>query len=212
LDRSRDQSVDDAAVDALERLMAAQRSAPTPWVPVADYTDEGRRAIEGRNPALILQHLVNDADEVLDFGCGPASHLVRLLREEITAHGRDVVVQGYDPQIAGSQRHIGYDLKYDLVICREVLEHLTLRELIQTVRTLCRLSDGLVYVTTRFAQAPAHLLTVDTSDSLDPTHITMLTPAFLRLLFVAEGFRRRPDLERAMDWQHKGRVLVYERA
>lgn len=192
--------------------MAYQEPAKGPWTPVADYSDEGRRAIEGKNPALILRHLVKEADEVLDFGCGPASHLVRLLREEITGRGLDVVVNGYDPQIPGSQRHIGYDLKYDLVICREVLEHLTLKELIATVRKLCSLSDGLVYVTTRFAQSPTHILTVDTSDHLDPTHITMLTPAFLRLLFVLEGFRRRADLENAMDWQSKGRVLVYERA
>ena len=53
---------------------------------------------------------------------------------------------------------------------------------------------------------------VDTSDKLDPTHITMMHQAFLRALFVLEGFRRRADLEAAMDWKKLGRVLVYERA
>jgi hypothetical protein len=40
----------------------------------------------------------------------------------------------------------------------------------------------------------------------------MLNQYFLRVLFVLEGFSCRPDLEARMDWQGKGRVLVYERA
>jgi len=46
---------------------------------------------------------------------------------------------------------------------------------------------------------------------VDPTHITLLNKDFLRLLFVLEGCRVRPDLEQKMDWGHKGRVLVYEK-
>lgn len=212
MDGSREQSVDDAALAALERLIATQKPASAPWAPVEDYSDEGRRAIEGRNPALVLEHLVRDGDWVLDYGCGPAAHLVRLLNEQIAAQGRPVTVLGYDPQLRRSERHVGRAASYDVVICREVLEHLTVREVAATVRRLCALSDRLVYVTTRFAKNPSHLLTVDTADDLDPTHITMGTQAFLRLLFVLEGFKRRPDLENAMDWQNKGRVLVYERA
>jgi hypothetical protein len=80
------------------------------------------------------------------------------------------------------------------------------------VAHLCALSTKFVYVTTRFAQNPAHFLSVDTVDQLDPTHITMMNQDFLRLLFVMEGFVRRPDLEGVLDWQKKGRVLIYERA
>ena len=188
--------------------MATQTPASEPWRPVTDYSDAGRRAIEGRNPALILEHLIQDGDDVLDYGCGPAAHLVRLLREQCSPE-RGVAIGGFDAQINYSVCALSDT--YDVVICREVLEHLTLKDLVVTVRTLCALSRRYVYVTTRFAQAPGHFLTVDTSDDLDPTHITMLTPAFLRLLFVLEGFRRRPDLERVMDWQDKRRVLVYER-
>lgn len=212
MDESREQSVDDAAVAAIECLVATQQPATAPWVPVTDYTDEGRRAIEGRNPELILTHLVDDGDTVLDYGCGPAAHLARLLDEAVLRSGRDIDVTGYDPQIPQTLPYVADGRSYDVVICREVLEHLTLKDLVWTVRRLCALSTRYVYVTTRFAKAPAHLLSVDTSDDLDPTHITMGTKAFLRLLFVLEGFRRRPDLERAMDWMKKGRVLVYERA
>lgn len=189
--------------------MAAQTPASEPWQPVTDYSEAGRRAIEGRNPALILEHLIQDGDDVLDYGCGPAAHLVRLLRERCSPE-RGVAIGGFDPQIKYSVCSLSDT--YDVIICREVLEHLTLKDLVCTVRTLCEMSRRYVYVTTRFAKEPSHLLSVDTSDDLDPTHITMVTPAFLRLLFVLEGFRRRPDLERAMDWKNLGRVLVYERA
>lgn len=193
--------------------MATQTPASEPWQPVTDYTDAGRRAIEGRNPALILEHLVRPGDRVLDYGCGPASHLVNLLEEQLlTVPWNAPVVWGYDPQLPETAHCVAHDNTYHVVICREVLEHLTLKELVATVRRICALSTRTVYVTTRFAKKPSHLLSVETSDDLDPTHITMGTKAFLRLLFVLEGFRRRPDLENAMDWMNKGRVLVYERA
>lgn len=192
--------------------MAAQTPASQPWRPVTDYSEEGRRAIEGRNPQLILEHLVRRGDRVLDYGCGPASHLVNLLEDAIAPTVGRPQIYGYDPQLPDTLEYVAHGCLYDVVICREVLEHLTLKDLVWTVRRLCALSTRYVYVTTRFAKAPAHLLSVDTSDDLDPTHITMLTPALLRLLFVLEGFRRRADLEHAMDWMHKGRVLVYERA
>ena len=101
---------------------------------------------------------------------------------------------------------------YDLVICREVLEHLSIGQIRRAVTNLAALSAGFVYVTTRFAKEPDSLLSVDTQDGLDPTHISMLNQTFLRALFVLEGFKRRADLEAAMDWKTLGRVLVYERA
>jgi hypothetical protein len=97
-------------------------------------------------------------------------------------------------------------------VCREVMEHCTIREIRRIVGELCALSTRLVYATTRFHLAPRHLLDVMTADDLDPTHISMLNQTFLRTLFVLEGFKRRADLEQRMDWQGKGRCLVYERA
>jgi hypothetical protein len=103
------------------------------------------------------------------------------------------------------------DRAYDVVICREVLEHLTVLQVRRAVTELCRASSGLVYVTTRFHPTPESLLDVTTDHETDPTHITLLAKDFLRVMFVLEGFRNRPDLEGRMDWAHKGRVLVYER-
>ena len=44
-----------------------------------------------------------------------------------------------------------------------------------------------------------------------PSHITLLNKDLLRLMFVLEGCRSRPDLEQQMDWGGKGRVLVLEK-
>jgi hypothetical protein len=108
-----------------------------------------------------------------------------------------------DPHVA--------ERSFDLVICREVLEHLTVLQVRRTVEQLCRASSRFVYVTTRFHPAPESLLDFTTDFETDPTHVTLLAKDFLRCLFVLEGFRRRDDLEERMDWAGKGRVLVYER-
>lgn len=192
------------ALTRLEALIATQRPAEVPWEPVTDYSFEARAAIEGAHPYLIAS--VFEPSFVIDVGCGPG-HLVQLLKHR-------------GLQVIGVDKATGYDIAAEtppfvgtasLVICREVLEHLTVKEITRAVRNLCALSSRYVYVTTRFAQAPVHFLSVETSDDLDPTHISMLNQDFLRLLFVLEGFRRRGDLEQELDWQQKGRVLVYER-
>ena len=210
---------DDFMVESLEALMAVQKPASQPWMPVTDYSLEGRRPIEEPHAKLIRD--VFNPHLVVDAGCGKHAILCGLLDE------LGVYNYGFDPLIDSERTKIGDRALYradltmlhdvvrswqqgDLVICREVLEHLTIRKLVIAVRNLVKLSSKYVYVTTRFAKSHAHLLDVQTSDDLDPTHITMLTQPFLRLLFVLEGCKRRSDLETKMDWMHKGRVLVYE--
>lgn len=198
-------------IAAFEALVLSQQPAVSAWRPVTDYSFEARKAIEGQQPQLILD--VFRPKRILDVGCG-FNYLARLVNErvgETIAYGADVsnpaADYGWDitePDVP----HIGGDL----VICREVLEHLTVRQIRKAVTNLCGLSSRFVYVTTRYAKRPTELLDVDTSDDLDPTHISMCNKDFLRMLFVLEGFRCRADLEARMDWQGKGRVLVYERA
>ena len=90
------------------------------------------------------------------------------------------------------------------MICREVIEHLTVLQVRQTVAQLCRASSRFVYATTRFHPDPTGLLDFTTQFDVDPTHITLLTKPFLRSLFVLEGFQRRADLEEPMDWGKQG--------
>jgi cyclopropane fatty-acyl-phospholipid synthase-like methyltransferase len=182
------------------------------------YELETRRAIEAKNPALIKE--VFDPRRVLDLGCGPG-FLMHFL------HELGVEVDGVD--FSPSSKALALDDvrdririgsvtappvepgAYDLVVCREVLEHLTVLQVRQTVAQICSASSRYAYVTTRFHLSPAGLLDVTTQFDVDPTHVTLMTKPFLRCLFVLEGFRARPDLEARMDWANKDRVLVYER-
>lgn len=99
----------------------------------------------------------------------------------------------------------------DLVICRDVLERLTILQIRETVRYLCRLSARYVYVDARFHPMPARLLDVDTTIESEMSSFTLLNQDFLRLLFVLEGFQRRTELERSLDRAARGGVLVSER-
>lgn len=204
---------DDHAVARLEAIIRAQQPAAEAWRPVTDYSFDARREAEGCHPNLVAN--VFKPALVLDAGCGPG-HFVRLLR------GRGLEARGFDVHPPPGEWFSVGDLteatrplgilwhSHDLVICREVLEHLTIRQIGRAVRNLVRLSSRFVYVTTRYAKHPDHLLSVETADDLDPTHITMLTKPFLRTLFVLEGCTSRPDLEQQLDWQGKGRCLVFE--
>ena len=207
---------DAEALAAFETLLDTQKPAG-PWEPVTDYTYDARADVEGQTPDLLLSTFTPKS--ILDAGCG-FGHLVRLLIERgADAYGFDIKSRRdwiESPRfrvanLAGDVDRIPFNGKFELVICREVLEHLTVKQIGKAVSNLCKLSKRFVYVTTRFADAPRHLLDVQTSDNLDPTHISLLNKDFLRTLFVLEGFKRREDLEIVMDWRNLGRVLVYER-
>jgi cytidyltransferase-like protein len=191
-----------------------------PWRADANaYTVATRRAIEGRNPELIKQVL--QPASLLDAGCGPGILMVLLSELGVVADGLDVsadVIGLAAPSVAdrisiGSLLEMPFgERSYDVVVCREVLEHLTVPEVARAVAELCRVAIRLVYVTTRFHPAPTSLFDVTDEFDVDPTHITCLNKSLLRALFVLNGFRRRPDLESRMDWLDKRRVLVYERS
>lgn len=184
-----------------------------------NYSLETRRAIEAKNPALIRDTFT--PTRALDLGCGPGA-LMHLLWE------LGVDVEGID--FAESSRRLATpdvrdriaigsvtdaSLKpanaFDLIICREVLEHLTVLEVRQAVSNMVRMTSKFIYVTTRYHPAPADLLDFNQQDDLDPTHITLLNKDLLRLMFLLEGCRTRPDLEAKMDWGGKGRVIVVEK-
>lgn len=182
------------------------------------YELQTRRRVEGQHPELIRD--VFRPRHVLDMGCGPASLMYLLHELGIEVHGvdfspRSVSLAPPEMQeritIGSVTDPIAKPRGYDLVICREVMEHLSVLQARRCVEQVCRASSRFVYVTTRFHPEPESLLSFTTELEVDPTHITLLNKEFLRCLFVLEGFRSRPDLEERMDWAGKGRVLVYER-
>lgn len=184
----------------------------------ASYTLEDRRKIEGENPRLIKSVLA--PTDLLDVGCGPGL-LVLMLRElGVDATGVDASLSALETAPLEVQEHVSsgdiLDLpfktaNYDVVVCREVLEHLTAIEVLQAIRELCRVSKRLIYLTTRFSYQSESLLALETEFDADPSHITCLNKSLVRTLFSLHGFRSRPDLETKMDWLKKERVLVYER-
>ena len=184
-----------------------------------NYSLETRRRIEAKNPALIKD--VFQPKRVIDLGCGPGALMHLLLEIGVDADGIDYNETSLElatPEVRdrisigdATDTTVKPDGAYDLVICREVLEHLTVLEVKKAVANMVRLTSKFIYVTTRFHPSPSNLLDFNTSDDLDPSHITLLNKDMLRLMFVLEGCRSRPDLEARMDWGHKGRVLVLEK-
>ncbi len=182
------------------------------------YDLDTRRRIEARNPQLIKE--VFEPERVLDVGCGPGFLMLFLLELGIEVDGIDYSTDSlalappevHDRITVGDVTDLLVpDGSYDLVVCREVMEHLSVLQVRQTIHAICRASSRYAYVTTRFHPEPDSLLSVTTEFEVDPSHITLLNKDLLRLLFVLEGFASRPDLEERMDWGGKGRVLVYER-
>ena len=218
-----------ALVDGFEAAVSAQRPADgehydqeyfaSDWREGDNrYELDTRRRIEDRNPRLIQE--VFEPERVLDMGCGPGFLMYFLHELGVEADGIDFGADSValapeevrDRIIVGdvTEPHVP-EQAYDLVICREVLEHLTVLQVRRTVAQICRASSRFAYVTTRFHPDPGTLLDFTTQFDVDPSHITLLSKDMLRLLFVLEGFKRRPDLEERLDWGGKDRVLVYER-
>lgn len=222
--------VDEAALARFEESMQAQ-SVPAAQAFSAEYFQEAwrsenneytlevRRRVEGRHPQVIRD--VFAPDKVVDLGCGPGILMYLLDEVGVRADGVDLSPSSRDiaPREVRDRIKLGSivdvplpDRSYDLVICREVLEHMPIVEITKAVVNMCRISSRYVYLTTRFHPAPRNLLDVTDEREVDPTHITLLNKSLLRLMFVLNGFRRRADLEDKMDWLQKRRVLVYERA
>jgi 2-polyprenyl-3-methyl-5-hydroxy-6-metoxy-1,4-benzoquinol methylase len=184
-----------------------------------NYSLEARRKIEGRNPYLIKY--VFNPQAVLDFGCGPGV-LIYLLHElGVYAEGIDFsrTAKEMAPKeirdrifLMPIDAAISLARQYDLVVCREVLEHLTVLQIQRAVENMCRLSSRFIYVTTRFSRKVNDFLAVDTEAEVDRSHISLLNKDFLRCLFILQGYRSRYDMEQQMDWKNYGRVLVLERA
>ncbi|HXG87694.1 MAG TPA: class I SAM-dependent methyltransferase [Vicinamibacterales bacterium] len=182
------------------------------------YNLDTRRQIEAKNPQLIKN--VFQPQRVLDLGCGPGALMHLLWELGVDVEGIDFAESSKQLAtpavcdritIGNTTDHLKPANAYDLVISREVLEHLTVFQVKQAVENMVRMTSRYVYCTTRFHPEPQSLVDFTTQFDVDPTHITLLNKDLLRLMFVLAGCKSRPDLEAQMDWGNKGRVLVMEK-
>lgn len=183
-----------------------------------NYSVEKRRVIEAKNPANIKE--VFNPQLALDVGCGPGALMYLLYEIGVKSCGIDFSASAKEiaPQEIRDNIHVGsvteyYDFgkQFDLVICRELLEHLTILQVRQAVRVLAKYTSKYLYVTTRFHPHPTNLLDVTNEIEVDPSHITLLNKDFMEILFMLEGLQPRRDLEAKMDWKRYGRVMVFEK-
>ncbi|MEW6535510.1 MAG: methyltransferase domain-containing protein [Candidatus Auribacterota bacterium] len=183
-----------------------------------DYTIETRRAIEAKNPQNIKE--IFQPKTVLDVGCGPGALMYFLWELGIDPYGIDFsrAAKELAPKEIRDHITVGqvteyhpFDTKFDLVICRELLEHLTIFQVRQTVQSLAKYTSKYLYVTTRYYPQPQGLLDITDDLETDASHITLMNKDFLKVLFMLEGLKPRYDLERKLDWKNYGRVLVFEK-
>jgi 2-polyprenyl-3-methyl-5-hydroxy-6-metoxy-1,4-benzoquinol methylase len=187
------------------------------WRTEDAYTLASRRAKEGRNPELIKNIL--KPKKVLDVGCGPGFLMQMLFELGIDVYGVDHSLDSLAlaPENVKSRITIAdicnynNNSTYDLIICREVVEHMPVRDVFNIISKMCSISSKYVYLTTRFNNSSKSILDVTTEYEVDPTHITIMDIYLVRLFFVLNKMKRRKDLEAKMDWLNKGRVLIYEK-
>ena len=126
---------------------------------------------------------------VLDAGCA-MGFLVECLRDRgIEAFGVDVsdyaiqrVREDMQPYCwVGSVLH-ALPRRYDLIVCIEVLEHLTAQECEQAVSNFTQASDDIL-----FSSTP--------DDFREPTHINVHTPDYWAGLFARHGFYHDVDFD-----------------
>ncbi|MCU0279545.1 MAG: methyltransferase domain-containing protein [Candidatus Nanopelagicales bacterium] len=191
--------LDDAA--ALQRMVPFDADAQ-------GYGEYGkRRLIEGKHPQILAELCAGQT--ILDVGCGPG-HLVQMLREYgALATGVDPYMVPTVPGCLQLPVSLLVDQSADVVVCREVLEHLPVREVGPFLAHLFRVAKSRVYLTTRFHPKPAHPFDLTDECVADPSHITVLPQPFVRALCVTMGGVRDRAWEQKLDWQHKSRVLVY---
>ncbi len=119
-----------------------------------------RRAAGSRAAIPQLIKDVFEPGRVLDMGCGPGAlmYLLHELAVEVRRHRLQPRRASSSPRpryvtgspSARSTEPLVAKRAYDLVVCREVMEHLTVAQVARCVEQLCRASSRYVYVTTRF--------------------------------------------------------------
>lgn len=121
---------------------------------------------------------------VLDAGCAIGFLVASLRGRGVDAHGIDVstfaigsVPKGLRPYCSVRSITEPFDRHYDVIVCIEVVEHLSPADGETAVANLCGHSDRVL-----FSSTP--------SDDAEPTHLNVRPPSYWAALFAREGFFR----------------------
>ena len=141
--------------------------------------------------AQIADRIVSDIGPktVLDAGCAKGFLVEALRKRQVDAWGIDIsehaigcVAPEMQPycRIASATEPLARD--YDLIVCQEVLEHLSLADACRALENLCGHTKDVL-----FSSCP--------NDFREPTHMNVQPPEFWALEFARLGFRRDVDFD-----------------
>jgi SAM-dependent methyltransferase len=135
-----------------------------------------------RVQAIIQAAAIQPQNRILDFGCAKGFYVRCLRREGFQAFGIDVssYALSHAPEdvrpflsLRSEQGLSSFgDREFDLTIAKDVLEHLAVNELQETVEGLCRISKKLI-VTVPICGANRRY--INANDELDVTHTIRFT-------------------------------------
>ena len=141
---------------------------------------------------LIADHIVAELHprSVLDAGCAMGFLVEALHQREVDAWGIDIseyAIQQVIPEIqplckVGLITDPFPHPHYDLIVCIEVIEHLTAEEAVVAVENLCKHSDDILLSSTPF-------------DFREPTHVNVQPPEYWAALFRRFGFIHDIDFD-----------------
>jgi len=194
-----------------------------PWF--SDGVEEGvKRRTEGKHPSIIREIVGNGT--VLDSGCGQA-WLVGFLRElGVEAYGIDyseyAIVNSFylaRPFVSlGDIQKLPYeDNSFNMVIAREVFEHLTIEQAINALHEMDRVCKpgGLLYFTIwlNFYQQDNVSPDILCKDVRDPSHVTFMPRKFWLRLFEnnLSNIEYETEISDRLDWMEKSRTFVYRK-
>jgi hypothetical protein len=128
-------------------------------------------------------------ETVLDAGCAWGFLVEALRQREVEAYGIDIsdyAIQNVHPEIqpycwVGSVAE-PFPQKYDLIVCIEVLEHLSQAQAEGAVINFCRHSEDILFSSTPF-------------DYKEATHFNVQPPEYWAELFARQGFFRDVDFD-----------------
>lgn len=135
----------------------------------------------------LLQEL--QPQTVLDAGCAKGFFVEMLRKRGIEAYGVDIseyAISEVDESIkpycwVGSVAE-PFPQRYDLIVCIEVLEHMTQWEAEKAVENLCAHADDIIFSSTPF-------------DYREATHFNVHSPEYWSSLFARHGFFRDVDFD-----------------